>query len=363
MQSIDILAVDFLSTLRVLRSVAVAKEISQSTKYGWRTTDLIESANMWGEVGMWETEVPNGAQLKAAIHEATRDRALHMVRAAHEGPVALVRWLHEQLEIRDQYLSTYREQAATFGAINQSTLNALDASVKLIKAGRFIASVGLITGTVAVALYGMTLTVGGTVAGGTMIAGAYTTNALIALPVIGLAKSVSFAVIKDWNNSQSAKAVSIVFEGTKAGVNEGTGRMGANMYNGKGIVAAASASRDGELLIAQEAQREAVRLSEAKLGEGQAKLARMQKVRIGGQSVKGAKQRAAQVATQKATVEVEKKAFAQTTATATQTAEQLALRQAARAQWLRIWGRRVVGGSTAAFAVWDTYDAFAELGE
>lgn len=358
MKPIEILAVDFFSTLRILRSVAVAKEVCQSTKYGWRPSDLIASANIWGEVGMWEAEVPNGLQLKAAIQAATRERALHMVRIASEGPVPLVKWLYSQMTLREQYLENYREQMAAFGAINQSTLNALDASVKLIKAGRFVASVGLITGSVAVALYGM-----GVAVGSTMIGGAYSTGALVALPVIGLTKSVSFAVIKDWNQSQRAKACSIVFELGKAGVSEGTGHVGGNMAEGKGLIVAAAASSDGDIAIAQEAQREALKVSERKLLESEARLTRMQRLTIGGQSVKGARERAASVATQKAAVEAERRALASSSAQLAKSAEELALRQAARAQWLRIWGRRLVGGSTAVFAVWDSYDAFAELGE
>ena len=319
---------------------------------------------MWGEVGMWEAEVPNGRQLKEAIQTATRERALHMVRVAAEGPVPLLRWLNAQIELRDKFLQNYRDQVASFNQINQSTLNALDASVKLAKAGRFVASIGLITGTVAVAAYGMTVAIGGTMAAGsTVIAGTYTANALVALPIIGFAKSVSFAVIKNWNSAPSAKAVSIVFETGKAGVNEGTGRVGGDMARGAGFIGAAAASADGDLLIAQAAQKAALAEAEKNLAEGQARLTRLEKLRIGGQSVKGAKSQAATIAKQKALVEAQKRMVASTTAKMTQSAEELALRQVARGQWLRIWGRRIVGGSTAVFAVWDTYDAFDELRE
>ncbi|MCC6243422.1 MAG: hypothetical protein IT353_11310 [Gemmatimonadaceae bacterium] len=357
MRPIEILAIDFLSTLKILRSVAVAKEIASSTTYGWRTTDLIASANLWGEVGMWEAQVPNGRQLKAAIQASTRDRALHMIRIAGEGPLPLVKWLAGQIAIRDRCLQNYHDEVAAFRQINQATLSALDASVKLAKGARFVASAGLITGTVAVALYGMGITVGGT-----MIAGTYTTGSLVALPVIGLTKSVSFAVIKDWNNSQHAKAVSVTFEVSKAATNEGSGRMGGQMAAGKGIIIAAAAAGEGDILIAQEAQKEALKLSERKLAEAQGKLWRMQRMQIGGQSVKGAKKQAVRVATQKATIEAERQAVARTTAALGDSTEELA-RRAARAQWLRVWGRRVVGGSTAAFALWDSYDAIAELGE
>jgi len=211
MKPVEILAVDFFSTLHILCSVAAAKEISQSTKYGWRTTDLIMSASWRGNFGMWEAEVPNGRQLKAAIQAATRERALHMVRVAGEGPVA-----------------------------------------------------------VAVALYGM-----GVAVGSTMVAGAYTTKALVALPVVGLTKSVSFAVIKDWNRSQNAKAGSIVFEFDKAGVNEGSGKAGGNMAQGKGLIAAMATASDADIAIAHELQREAMKQSERKLAEAEARLGRL----------------------------------------------------------------------------------------
>ena len=192
MKPVEVLAVDFLTTLRILRSVAAAKEIAQSTKYGWRTTDLIASANMWGEVGLWEAEVPNGQQLRAAIQAATRERAMHMLDKAREGPVPLVFWLMQQVKIRDEYLGNYFSQVSAFGQINQSTLSALDASVKLAKLSRFVASVGLITGTVALALYGMGVTISGGVVAASGFGGLGTQ---IAVPLIGLTKSISFAVI------------------------------------------------------------------------------------------------------------------------------------------------------------------------
>ena len=125
MKPVEVLAVDFLTTLRILRSVAAAKEIAQSTKYGWRTTDLFRIANLSGEVGLWEAEIPNGRELRAAIQAATRDRAMHMLDKAKEGPGPLLMWLVDQVRIRDQFLTNYYSQVCAGGHAIVSLLRRL----------------------------------------------------------------------------------------------------------------------------------------------------------------------------------------------------------------------------------------------
>lgn len=366
MKPVEVLAVDFLTTLRILRSVAAAKEIAQSTKYGWRTTDLFRIANLSGEVGLWEAEIPNGRELRAAIQAATRDRAMHMLDKAKEGPGPLVMWLVDQVRIRDQFLANYYSQVSSFNQINQSTLSALDASVRLAKAGRFVASVGLITGTVAVALYGMGITVGA----GIVPAATYGLGTKIAIPLIGLGKAISFAVIKDWNNAPTAKAVSIGFEIGKTAANEGAEAVGHRKLAQAGVLGAASVSADGDLIIAQEARRKAAELAERNVAQAEARLQRMQQLKIGGQSTRGIKQRAVQVAAQRGTVEAERRLLQQSSQELAKATEHVAAQQLereaariARAQMLRQTGKVLSGGAMTVFAVWDMYDALAELGE
>ena len=230
-----------------------------------------------------------------------------------------------------------------------------------------MASVGLITGTVALALYGMGIAIGGGVVAASGFGGLGTQ---IAVPIIGLTKSISFAVIKDWNNAQSAKALSIGFEVGKTATNESLSAAGHRVTGKAGIVTATSVSVDGDLLIMQEAQRKAAALADRNVMEAEAKLARMQHARIGGQTVKGAKQRAVRVAAQRGIVAAERQSlqhasqdlFNATEKVVADTLEREALK-AARAQALRRAGKVLVGGATTVFAVWDLYDAVAELGE
>ena len=359
MKPVEVLAVDFLATLRILRSVAAAKEIAQSTKYGWRPSDIFRIANLSGEVGMWEAEIPNGAQLRAAIQTATRDRAIHMLDKAKEGPVALVTWLYAQIKIRDEFLANYYYQVSSFNQINDSTLFALDAAVKLAKAGRFVASVGLITGTVALALYGMGVTVSTAV----VTAGTYGgLGTKIAVPVIGLVKAISFAVIKDWNNARTAKVLSIGFEFSKTTVNEGVEMAGHRKLSQAGVLLAASVSPEDDLVIARELQAKAAKEAELRVTQAQAKLLRMQQLKIGGQSTRGIQQRAVQIAGQGATVEVERRASEKAAQELLKATERETARLA-RAQALRTAGKVLAGGATTVFAVWDMYDALAELDE
>ena len=120
----------------------------------------------------------------------------------------------------------------------------------------------------------------------------------------------------------------------------------------------------------QEAQRKAAALAERNVMEAEAKLGQMQRARIGGQSSKGIRQRAVRVAAQRGVVAAERQAMkhaSQDLAIATEkvAAQQLEreMLKGARAQAWRRAGKVLVGGATTVFAVWDLYDAVAELGE
>lgn len=367
MSPIQVLVLDFAASSQILRSVAAAQVIAQTTTYGWRTTDLIASANMWGEVGMWETQVPKGRELRAAIDFATRNRALMMVEIASQGPVPLLRWLGQQVALRDRYLDNYHSQVAAMAGINRTTLGALDASVKLIKTARFVASVGLITGAAVVGLMAMGVTTAVGVGGAATTFGA---GAPILIPVIGLGKSIAFAVIKSWDQSTYAKGVSIAFETGKTGVNEGLGAFGHNVTHGGVLLAATTATADEDLQLALAARQKALQLAQKNVSEGEARLLRMEQLKIGGQSTRGIKQRAAQIAGQRSAVEAEKQILRQVTADSTLAAEKVAAQQmerqaliAARGQLLRVGGKCLSGAAITVFGVWDLYDSVVELGE
>lgn len=366
---LKVLAVDFMSALPILRSVAAAQVLAQSTTYGWRPTDLIASANLWGEVGMWEAEVPNGTRMRADIQTATRERALHMLRIATQGPGPLVNWLHGQIRIRDRCLSNYHEQISSFNQINRSTLSALDASVKLIKAGRFVANVALITGSVAFALVGMGYTVSATVmSGGAGVAasGFYGgAGTAVALPVIGLSKSLSYALIKEWNNAQNAKVVAFSFEIEKAGVNEGMGAVGSKSLAHAGLLGAMATSAEADLILAREARQKAMDLAIKNVVEAERKLKALQ-VRKSGWRPKTVLK---QVAAQHGVVEAERKALQRATTEFTKAGQKIAGKEAEHAVaktaagGLRIAGQTLKATAMTVFAVWDGVDAIADLFE
>jgi hypothetical protein len=397
---IKVLTIDFLSTLHILRSVAAAQVISQSTKYGWKPTDLIASANLWGEVGMWEAQVPNGPTLRKDIQIATRHRAEQMLLVAQQGPAALVRWLNGQTSVRDQCLRNYFDQVAAMNKINKATLNALNASVYAIKTARFVANAGLIVGSVAFALYGMGYAVSAGVAGATGLAGTATAGTAtaatsatagvyggvgtaIAMPLVGLTKSLSYVLIKEWNNATEAKVLGFAFETDKVLFNEGMGAKGSESLAASeawmakaGLVGAMSTAADEDLIILRESHKKAVELAEKNVADAQRKLKHIE-------SRKGFRPKvvAKQVAAQRATIEAERNALRGANKTLASTAEKIALQQAEReaaaaaakaemaaAAKSTAWGYKAAGnalkgGAMAVFALWDSVDAINDLFE
>ncbi|MBL8309147.1 MAG: hypothetical protein JNL19_01875 [Burkholderiales bacterium] len=366
---IEIMLVDFAAHLPILRQQAAAHVFAESTHYGWRHIELM--TNWTGEIGIWEAQVPNASELRKAIQAQTIARAVEMVRVAQNGPVALCNWLLKQYEIRDHWLDNYFYKVSQFNQINRNTLNVLDRSVKELKLARFVAELGLIYGTVAVGAVGLWAKVTGKLA--TSATGVFYSQAgaAVAVPVIGLTKSLSFAAIKTWDDCKRAKALSLGFEVGKAATNEGSGALGGEgIARGTSLLVASADDTAAAKEVIEAAKVEAARQAQQRVRDADKQL---QDVIARGPKRNSKQSRRlfeAEKKSLKAVSEAEKQALRKVEAEAAKEAERQIEAQVAkeaarvyRGQLLRRAGMALSAGSLTFFAAWDLHDALEGLSE
>jgi len=374
---IEVMLVDVATYLPILRQQAAAHVLAESLSYGWREVELM---TCWtGEIGIWEAQVPRASELRKAIQAQTISRAVEMVRVAQNGPIALCKWLLKQYEIRDHWLDNYYFKVSQFNQINRHTLNVLDRSVKELKLARFVAELGLIYGTVAVGVVGLWARATGqvaTTAWGTyfsaqgVVAGANVPLAA-AVPLIGLTKSLSFALIKSWDDCKRAKALSLGFEVGKAATNEGSGAVGGSrIASGTSLLAASADTVKAEQEVIDAAQKEAARQAQQRLQAAEKELQDTLARGAKRNSKQSRRLHEAKVKNLKAVSEAEKQALRKVEAAAaeeaTRESEALLARESARVlrgQLLRRAGMALSSGSLTIFAAWDLHDALEGLSE
>ncbi|WP_146598200.1 hypothetical protein [Novipirellula aureliae] len=337
-KTIQALVVDFDQSYPLLRSIAAAYTISQSMSQIWRPSDVyyIPLPGATGSPGTWEATIPNPQVLKTAIDHQTLERVNHFIRASFQGSVALQRHLEDKIKIRDKCLDNIKTRMAEFNQINANTLSGLDSSIKLLKAGRFVNNIALITsGAVGAALLkgGATWTaaeaaawVGG---GGVGVAG------------VPLLKSLGVGLAKNWEASRNTGATMVAFEtgkvATSSTMDYGSDKLIEKQFKVKG---------DGGNKV------EATR---AAMQQVRQELKRKKDRRIGGQSTKGKAARQRKIAAKSA--EVRKAEAAHKAASAEASAA------ARKTRWVSGFGKVVKTTASTLFVCWDLYDAFVELGE
>lgn len=357
-----VMAVGFWDVARILRQVAVAKVVSQSLSYGWRPSDLIASANLRGEVGMWEAQIPNGKKLRGDIQAAWMDRVLQFVRMSGQGPQPLQRWLSDQVGLRDRFLDNYYSQMAAFNELNRNTLSCINTATRLMKTGRFVAEMGLIVGTAGLGWFSYTVANGSRIATAAEALFYGGTGTKVGVFLAGFTKSVSFAMIKTWNECYKAKGLALLFESGKAGSNELMGHRGGE-NTAKGLALAASIPNSAEeMAIAEAARQEAKRQAQQRVLEAEKRLMTITRQGAKRQSATAKKAFQQKVAQQQVAVQTQKAALEKLEWETLEATEKEAIKRM-RAQCLRQAGKVLTVGGIVGFGLWDTYDALGGLAE